>query len=859
MKLQKIYKIILYVLPVLVLSLFFSGAIFLSASYGLFSVDVHEIDMTVDSLQSSSSEIIISRDPSYVEVYGPTPYKIDLNPTCNQYDEDFVECIDPVPDLCPYIDLQPKNEEDTEIGSIQDKFYANIEGQLYDPYVDEYNPLTETLDVTDTWTLSVSSPCFEGQCPAGYNAYLHGDPLPQSLKGATFKCNLHVLATDIPPLSMINSSTVYADIALDEVEVSAVLTGNLARNPVIIVPGLLGTEIYRGSEKLWLDIGRNIADAGDQFMDVLQLNEDFSPSDVTLYLGDVIRKVSIFDYSDNLVKEFQGQGYIEGIDLFLFPYDWRFGVSEGNVNNLQQKIVDVLTQTGSERVDVVAHSTGGLLVKKYVVENPADHSIDKAVFVGVPSTGAPKAVKALVIGDGFGVPFLAEAEMKKIAKNLPVAYDLLPSESYYNAKGSYIRIIESRPFSKTSKDLTFEESNDFLIDYNKLNGQALINANNLHTKDFDDYDLRTAGVDLYSVNGCKAGTIGGIEEVRHYPLFDRENYSSRYQIKQVPGDGTVPLESATNLPISESNKFYALNASHGEMMSQNGIRQKIVNTFSGSDLETEDITQDLSKCKLNGRAISIHSPLSIDIIDQDGNHAGLSEDGVTIENNIPNADFQIINDHKFVYLPTDDGQIYTINVSGTGTGVFTLTDAMIDGSDVTSMQVFNNIAVTPSLLGHVNISDNTTLELDNDGNGDIDQTLTADLVLGAEDAQNFIPELENTEEPKVSEASNSSGSRVKKEIEGVGDVAGLNGIVLGTEETRIPSLALSNLTKTINQETVTETDEFKSLEEFIETGWQDSFTANVAGVEDHNGNKFSVVFVVWVLALLLVARKFNKV
>ncbi len=77
-----------------------------------------------------------------------------------------------------------------------------------------------------------------------------------------------------------------------------------------------------------------------------------------------------------------------------FPYDWRLGVSQ-NVDNLKNKINQIVAQTGSEKVDVVAHSTGGLIVKKYVIDNN-DHKIGKAVFLGVPNLGAPQGSKSLI-------------------------------------------------------------------------------------------------------------------------------------------------------------------------------------------------------------------------------------------------------------------------------------------------------------------------------------------------------------------------------------------------------------------------------------------------------------------------------
>src|SRR3989344_471996 len=197
------------------------------------------------------------------------------------------------------------------------------------------------------------------------------------------------------------------------------------KTQVLIVPGILGTEVEKGDDLLWLDLNRMFLDIGDNFMDPLQFNLNLTPLDTALTLGDMVGKPSIFfDYSDELIREFEEQDYTEGTGsdatLFTFPYDWRYGVSgvfndgKTNVDGLKQKIADIRAQTGSDKVDIVAHSTGGLLVKKYVMEYPDDNHIGKAVFVAVPNLGAPKAIKTLLQRDSFGIPSLADEELKKI-------------------------------------------------------------------------------------------------------------------------------------------------------------------------------------------------------------------------------------------------------------------------------------------------------------------------------------------------------------------------------------------------------------------------------------------------------------
>ncbi len=496
--------------------------------------------------------------------------------------------------------------------------------------------------------------------------------------------------------------------------------------PVLIVPGLLGTEMKNGNELLWADVARMVNPLNsDNFMDALSFNSILMPSEPTVYTYNILGSKNIgpikYDYYDGIVAEFTGQGYIENQDLFTFPYDWRYGASgkyndgKTNADLLAKKIQDILTQTGASKVDVIAHSLGGLIVKSYAMNHPADNHIGKAVFVGVPNTGAPKAIKVLVQGDNLDVPGLNDQEIKKISQNMPAVYDLLPTQKYFNVKGSFVSQIDFTSGQPIEKDLNYAESKSFLTGDHGLNSQALTNSGNLHTQAFDDFNLSSAGISLYAIDGCKSGTITRLIETKtKTPLgINSIGYAT---VEYNAGDNTVPLESATNLPIDQNNKYYALVSDHGKMPSEDGIRQEIVNLISGSNLNTgkdfwgnDLITQDISKCSLNGKAISVFSPVNIFVTDQNGNRLGLADDGNVI-NEIPNADFEILGDHKFIYLPQDSGQIYNINMQGTDAGTYTIKSQDINNSQITNTEVFSNLPVTTSLTGNVNINnaDGTT-------------------------------------------------------------------------------------------------------------------------------------------------------
>ncbi len=528
--------------------------------------------------------------------------------------------------------------------------------------------------------------------------------------------------------------------------------------PVLIVPGLLGTEMKNGDELLWADLVRMATDVGDSFIDPLEFNENLTPINNEIYKNNIIKKQPFLDYADGLINEFKNQGYVENDNLFTFPYDWRYGASGKYADNktnsdlLGEKINVILQQTGGDKVDVVAHSLGGLIVKKYVMDNPASHHIGKAVFVGVPNTGAPKSVKVLLQGDSFGIPWLAESEIKKISENMPASYDLLPSQQYYDVNGSFIKTIdeaipttENPNVQNVIKDLNYQEVEGFLTEDHNLNSVGFDNAQILHTENFDNYDLRTAGVELYAIDGCKAGTLGKVIERRRVDFLGN-NITEYDAPKFTPGDGTVPLESATNLPISQENKFYSLSGSHSKMLSANGSRQKIVNLISGSSLEISNnvITQDINRCNLNGKAISVFSPIDIFVTDQFGNRLGLAEDRSVI-NEIPNADFEIWGEHKFVYLPDDDGQVYDISLQGIGTGTYTIKSQDIVAGQAVTTEVFSNLAATTQLTGKMNLnadpltgSGQVVLLIKQTSESEIETVLPSATLIG-EDLEDLLP------------------------------------------------------------------------------------------------------------------------
>ena len=165
------------------------------------------------------------------------------------------------------------------------------------------------------------------------------------------------------------------------------------------------------------------------------------------------------------------------------------------------------------------------------------------------------------------------------------------------------------------------------------------------------------------------------------------------------------------LPIS-GKTFYAIAPEHGKMPSADGIRQKIVNIISGSNLNEgaaifgkSQIDQNSSLCKLRGMLLFILSPVDINVTDQDGNVIlGVDADGNT-HYEIPGASFDEVGGHKYLFLPSDFNGQYAVNLKGTDNKTFTLIEKKINGDQIISTTVFNDVSVKTTTTGNLVLSD----------------------------------------------------------------------------------------------------------------------------------------------------------
>ena len=66
-----------------------------------------------------------------------------------------------------------------------------------------------------------------------------------------------------------------------------------------------------------------------------------------------------------------------------------FGSPESQARELAEVIKDTLIEANTKKVDLVCHSMGGLVARKYLADHIMDHRISKVVMISTPNLGSP--------------------------------------------------------------------------------------------------------------------------------------------------------------------------------------------------------------------------------------------------------------------------------------------------------------------------------------------------------------------------------------------------------------------------------------------------------------------------------------
>jgi len=530
------------------------------------------------------------------------------------------------------------------------------------------------------------------------------------------------------------------------------------KTPLILIPGIGGSEfkssqtftsrikdcgifptlIYSVNDIVWVNKGIAAISLCDDYFDVLKLKADGKTPE---YPQIVLNNTLFEDAYGGTIKFFTDNGYEMGKTLFIFPYDWRkdIGITKSDLDN---KINQIKAQTGNAKVDIVAHSMGGLVARNYIADITKAQNIDKLFTLGTPHLGSVEILKTLQYGNYFGPNFLFglvglnPTEVKDVMQNFTGGFELIPTKKYfefYSGEDS----LHPFPFRDDSDidnnnvtgALNFSQIKTLLANLGR--NTSLFNpAEAFHA--LDNNLINTNGVEVINIVGSGIPTLGQI--IERYSTNFLVNKSLQKDEMLVNGDQTVPLFSASlndssrNLSLLGSAKVFYTKQGHGNLVSSGPALNLIKNILSNnSQLPTGISNQPYH---FSGTEVSVHSPVNINVYDSLGNHTGPTVNG-DFEANIPGSFYDTLGDAKFIFLP--DGGVYTIKFKAIDRGSFDFKIRKFENDINTIAVLYNNVPLTNSTKGQTVLDTSATqpptLQIDRDGNGTVDKNVNPTFVL----------------------------------------------------------------------------------------------------------------------------------
>jgi triacylglycerol esterase/lipase EstA (alpha/beta hydrolase family) len=120
------------------------------------------------------------------------------------------------------------------------------------------------------------------------------------------------------------------------------------------------------------------------------------------------------------------------VDMLVYP-DYGFGDIHANAQRLKTLVDSVRARTGAAKVDLVAHSMGGLVSRDYVKTLGGSSSVDSVIMMGTPNYGTAVANVAQFFGFGNCFTITACQQMasgSSFLNSLNAGDDTIGSVSY---------------------------------------------------------------------------------------------------------------------------------------------------------------------------------------------------------------------------------------------------------------------------------------------------------------------------------------------------------------------------------------------------------------------------------------------
>lgn len=408
---------------------------------------------------------------------------------------------------------------------------------------------------------------------------------------------------------------------------------------------------------------------------------------------------------DDLIDTLKANGYQQNYDLFTFPYDWRQSNTISALE-LEAKINQVQNVCECDRVDLVAHSMGGLLARQYIQSARYGNDVEQLIFLGTPHLGAPKAYLSWEGGEISGQR--TDLVMKRI----------LTVEG--NGKGykNTFDYIRNNPISSVQELLPIY---DYLKDSEgNLKTYPTGYPQNTFLENLDNTlaNLDSSNVNITNIVGLAGedSTISFVrtEESENLPWWEHGYPEGFYEkigdqgLEKDLGDGTVPNNSGSLI----TNDRNYIQSEHNVLPTK--AEALVYNKLTGNEAEVL-IDNDRGKA-LKLLILKMLSPADMLVIAPDGKKIGKDFETGQEVNEIADAFYSgFLTDDEFITILNPLNGEYQVVTQGTGAGgAYTVSVGYITDNDLAETE-FAGTAVpdeTANLILTVNNEVPQELNLD---------------------------------------------------------------------------------------------------------------------------------------------------
>ena len=335
---------------------------------------------------------------------------------------------------------------------------------------------------------------------------------------------------------------------------------------------------------------------------------------------------------DNLIEAMDSaDDYELNVNLFPMPYDWRKSNIE-TVDLLKEKIKDVKIKTGSERVDIVGHSMGGLVARHYVQGEDYEDDVDQVVFLNTPHQGATESYLAYEGAYFLGLlgpvkKFILSQHAlshgylsltKYIQEQIPSTGQLLPIYDYLEDKVKNDWTMRVYPAGYPE--------NSFLEILNLAFGVSSLIANADVTNIYSYADTAVSPTTLRTIRVNPDKRKWDNKWEHGEPACKNKNDESCWVTS--PGDKTVPMNSLESL--SGVEEIVMTDTTHRGIVS--AAQQDVIEVLTGA--RPDDFISSTWGAIRRLLFIRVYSPVDFLVIDPDGKMVGKNFSDNTVINEL---------------------------------------------------------------------------------------------------------------------------------------------------------------------------------------------------------------------------------